>query len=220
MGAALTYARRYALFTLVGIAGEDDLDAPDLVAPTTPSSSLETSRSADAHSNGGAKPHPGHRPPARRHGRAFSKPSVPGLTPEASAQLRDQLLSQLEAIVDGDKAALWAKRSLPDKNKLTAADAQRLEAAFQAKLASVATAPEQTDQAPPLHAANRKALKKRQPSKTIDKSVLALPEPRRIRDRDHVRFVAKQPCLICGRRPSDAHHLRFAQSRALRTQSQ
>ncbi len=33
MGAALTYARRYALFTLVGIAGEDDLDAPDLVAP-------------------------------------------------------------------------------------------------------------------------------------------------------------------------------------------
>src|SRR6201982_2560890 len=30
MGAALTYARRYALFTLVGIAGEDDLDAPDL----------------------------------------------------------------------------------------------------------------------------------------------------------------------------------------------
>jgi hypothetical protein len=30
MGAALTYARRYALFALVGIAGEDDLDAPDL----------------------------------------------------------------------------------------------------------------------------------------------------------------------------------------------
>ena len=36
MGAALTYARRYALFTLVGIAGEDDLDAPDLVAPAQP----------------------------------------------------------------------------------------------------------------------------------------------------------------------------------------
>ena len=36
MGAALTYARRYALFTLVGIAGEDDLDAPDLNAPTVP----------------------------------------------------------------------------------------------------------------------------------------------------------------------------------------
>src|SRR5262249_43602978 len=34
MGAALTYARRYALFTLVGIAGEDDLDAPDLTGPS------------------------------------------------------------------------------------------------------------------------------------------------------------------------------------------
>jgi hypothetical protein len=52
-------------------------------------------------------------------------------------------------------------------------------------------------------------------SETIDKSVLAFPEPRRIRDRDHVRYVAKQPCLICDRQPSDAHHVRFAQSSAL-----
>jgi hypothetical protein len=44
--------------------------------------------------------------------------------------------------------------------------------------------------------------------------VLALSAPRRIRDRDHVRLVAKQSCLICGRRPADAHHLRFAQSKA------
>ena len=63
--------------------------------------------------------------------------------------------------------------------------------------------------------ASPKAPRKQRASKTIDKSVLALSEPRRIRDRDHVRFVAKQPCLICGRQPSDAHHLRFAQSRAL-----
>ncbi len=41
------------------------------------------------------------------------------------------------------------------------------------------------------------------------------PEPRRFRDRDHVRHVMKQPCLLCGRRPSDPHHLRFAQWRAL-----
>jgi hypothetical protein len=40
MGAALTYARRYALFTLVGIAGEDDLDAPDLAAAPNPASAL------------------------------------------------------------------------------------------------------------------------------------------------------------------------------------
>ena len=49
----------------------------------------------------------------------------------------------------------------------------------------------------------------------IDKSVLALPAPRRIRDREHVKSVAMQPCLVCGRRPADAHHLRFAQSPAL-----
>src|SRR6201997_483727 len=42
MGAALTYARRYALFTLVGIAREDDLDAPDLVAPTPATSQSKT----------------------------------------------------------------------------------------------------------------------------------------------------------------------------------
>ena len=52
------------------------------------------------------------------------------------------------------------------------------------------------------------------PSK-IDKSTLALPEPKRRRDKPHLRFVASQPCLVCGRHPSDPHHLRFAQPRAL-----
>jgi hypothetical protein len=41
------------------------------------------------------------------------------------------------------------------------------------------------------------------------------PEPRRFRDKEHLKFVAKQACLICGRRPADAHHLRFTQHRAL-----
>jgi hypothetical protein len=49
----------------------------------------------------------------------------------------------------------------------------------------------------------------------IDKSQLTHPEPRRFRDKEHVKFVAKQACLVCGRRPADAHHLRFAQHRAL-----
>ena len=61
----------------------------------------------------------------------------------------------------------------------------------------------------------RRRRRRTKPIGAIDKAVLTFPEPRRIRDREHVRFVAKQPCLICGRRPSDAHHLRFAQSRAL-----
>ena len=51
--------------------------------------------------------------------------------------------------------------------------------------------------------------KKRRRAIAIDKSVLSLPAPRRIRDREHIRLVAKQPCLVCGRCPADAHHLRF-----------
>ena len=49
----------------------------------------------------------------------------------------------------------------------------------------------------------------------IDKSVLTVGVPRRYRDREHLRYVAKQACLICGRKPSDPHHLRYAQPRAL-----
>lgn len=50
---------------------------------------------------------------------------------------------------------------------------------------------------------------------SIDKSVLAISEPKRIRCKEHLRFVASQPCMICGRSPSQAHHVRFAQSRGL-----
>jgi Rad52/22 family double-strand break repair protein len=49
----------------------------------------------------------------------------------------------------------------------------------------------------------------------IDKSKLAIAEPKRLRDKAHLKFVASQPCLICGRQPSDPHHLRFAQPRAI-----
>jgi DNA recombination protein Rad52 len=49
----------------------------------------------------------------------------------------------------------------------------------------------------------------------VDKSALALPEPKRLRDKNHLKFVAEQPCLVCGRQPCDPHHLRFAQARAI-----
>jgi len=70
---------------------------------------------------------------------------------------------------------------------------------------------------PPLSSCKGRSRKSGRPisAASIDKSELAHPEPRRVRDREHVRFVTKQPCLICGRRPSDPHHLRFAQHRAL-----
>ena len=49
----------------------------------------------------------------------------------------------------------------------------------------------------------------------IDKSVLPIGEPRRIRSKEHLRYVASQPCVICGRSPSYAHHVRYAQRRGL-----
>ncbi len=54
-------------------------------------------------------------------------------------------------------------------------------------------------------------------SDAIDKALLAIATPRRVRDKDHLKFVAQQPCLVCGRLPSQAHHIRFAQLRALST---
>jgi hypothetical protein len=77
-----------------------------------------------------------------------------------------------------------------------------------------------SDVHPPQPASSSRKRRPRGPTprsraEGIDKGELAHPEPRRVRDREHVRFVAKQPCLICGRTPSDPHHLRFAQHRAL-----
>ena len=111
MGAALTYARRYALFTLVGIAGEDDLDAPDQMAGP-PLASL---------TGPVAKPKPVkgvvNQPPLRN--------------PQASAELRDRLLSELRPLTSGDDLLNWAKTSLPLKNTLLEADARTVEAAYQ-----------------------------------------------------------------------------------------
>jgi hypothetical protein len=236
MGAALTYARRYALFTLVGIAGEDDLDAPDLTTPGRqppgPERPPQTSGGGlngggDAVGGGDGRPNGGryHAPQRREVGRAgmaHSNPPQPLLGAEASAALRDRLLGELNDLAGGDDAALWAHRSLPEKNRLTAADAQRVEEGFKARLASFATAPSTEPQASRIaeqrlapHAPHPAEPRKRARAKGVDKSALALPEPRRVRDRNHVRHVAKQPCLVCGRSPSDGHHLRFAQSRAL-----
>jgi hypothetical protein len=143
------------------------------------------------------------------------------------AQLRDRLFAELNELGSGDDAATWAHRRLGEKNGLVTTDAQSVEEAFAARLAALAINFGDSAPAPPLveRATRPQRLKpgpgdplppmKRRRLRTIDKSALAIPEPRRIRDRDHVRSVAKQPCLICGRQPSDAHHVRFAQSRAL-----
>jgi hypothetical protein len=223
MGASLTYARRYALFTLVGIAGEDDLDAPDL--PTTPTSQKAPTRqvSTPQTSKGIGNGHLNDRWGSfHRNGTAPSRLANPILRPDESAALRDRLLVELSELGSADDAALWAYRCLPEKNKLTKEDAQRVEEAFQLKLApfaipteDVVEEPWQNEQPASVRGTRPDGPQKRRHAKGIDKSALALREPRRIRDGDHVKFVARQPCMICGRTPSDAHHLRFTQWRAL-----
>ena len=208
MGAALTYARRYALFTLVGIAGEDDLDAPDLINPVQQPETLRIE--GNSVGNGGQMSS------KRRAGRArvnkFSSPSPQSkLSAALSASLRIELLSEIESLSAADDAALWARRRLPAKNQLSATDAQQVEEAFAAKLA--VTQPQDAKSDDVL---SEQILTEQKSAATqIRKSVLVFPEPRRVRDRDHIRHVIKQPCLVCGRQPSDPHHLRFAQSRAL-----
>ena len=109
MGAALTYARRYALFTLVGIAGEDDLDAPDLNTPDPVEAEAE-------------KPPPNRRGQSndgrRDFGRKISAARVRNepvdsdnarLKSQLSAVLRDQLLGQLREVGSVDDAAIWAQ---------------------------------------------------------------------------------------------------------------
>ena len=217
MGAALTYARRYALFTLVGIAGEDDLDAPDLKAPMPPASPAAKPATGHGRLNGGQGI------PGRGGSKGISNPAKPILGPEASATLRDQLVGELKEIASSDDAAIWAHRILGAKNNLTEADARQVEDAFQAKLATLEDGNRQPLSPAPSAPRVSPSGRPRQPVRPagtaaadgIDKSRLTHPEPRRFRDKEHVKFVAKQACLVCGRRPADAHHLRFAQHRAL-----
>jgi hypothetical protein len=218
MGAALTYARRYALFTLVGIAGEDDLDAPDLTTPTAPTSKASKPTENKIGDLNGGRTHSTQQFAGDRRAKAVLNPRKPTLEPQASASLRDQLTAELKDLNSSEDAANWAQRVLAAKNTLTLPDAERVEQAFQAKLASIVTEAA-ADQSMPQEVGSRLLYgargRKRRRGSTINKSVLSLPTPRRVRDRDHVRLVAKQPCLLCGRRPADPHHLRFAQSRAL-----
>ena len=287
LGAALTYARRHSLFTLVGIAGDDDRDAPDLApdatqslrggaraaavsrsgsapvgAPTAVSSpTMSGSSGVRPAANGHSAPPPGS-PYAGRRGSLPPRP--PTLRAEASAAERERLITELSRVEGSDDLDAWAHRALPFKNKLTTDDALAVEAAFACRVAELDTAtadipveitqavvpsvghsaPSETAPAlanigeppcsdPPVpteatvgvnrpDADGPSRVKRRgrkssraEPRPTIDKSVLAFPEPRRIRDKEHLKFVAQQPCLICGRSPSDAHHVRFAQLRAL-----
>jgi hypothetical protein len=128
MGAALTYARRYALFTLVGIAGEDDLDAPDLNGPQPRATSGGNGEAFPESS----RPHQGNRRGLRS----------PILDAENSAALRDQLVRDIATIPSAEDGAAWAQKALPAKNTLTASDARLVQLAFELRLSALEANPE------------------------------------------------------------------------------
>jgi hypothetical protein len=145
------------------------------------------------------------------------------LSPDQSRSLRDRLLSELAALGSVEALTVWAQQNLSAKSNLTTSDAHDVENGFQAISGALECAEVKTADGTYLSKAQSRAIdaagsrrvggKKR--TARIDKSLLAIPEPRRVRDRDHVKYVAAQPCLVCGRRPADAHHIRFAQHSAM-----
>jgi hypothetical protein len=271
MGAALTYARRYALFTLVGIAGEDDLDAPDLnlrveavskhdaPAKGNAASSIgkgetvelepdprqaETAEGAEAKTNADAQPLSRSLSSGQVQHRRGEAPnwarvhlSRPILSVEESAAQRDRLIADLAQLRSSDEAADWVHKNMPAKNELTAADADLVGAAFRDRLAVIDVETSVIESGPsPEAGGGGTELTEPLPDSGVPPSLglggestdgsmflcdQPLAPPRRaavrtirLRDKEHCKYVATQACLICGRTPSEAHHIRFAQPRA------
>ena len=155
------------------------VDAPDLLAETAPAV-------------------PGQPAVQKRLGNGGREPNKV-LGAEASAILRDQLVSEIENLKDAEELALWARRRLASKNTLTSDDALAVEVAYQATLDGAALSEPPEDLA----------------ASVTDSSPSPLMRPARRRNKAHLAYVASQPCLVCRRTPCDAHHLKFAQPRAL-----
>jgi ERF superfamily len=218
MGAALTYARRYALFTLVGIAGEDDLDAPDLdQKPLT-----GTPGELAGNEQGKAVSSVPHRPGNGRLERGGAKRSA--IREELSASLRETLIAQIAKLGSHDATVSWARTALAAKNSLTAGDAKLVEEAFEERLSVLLSAHAEEGAAIEVSTPSTQA---RKPSEDgTEKTNRARPQrvssgsgmvgrQKRQRNKTHLLHVAQQPCLICARKPTDPHHLRFMQPRAL-----
>jgi ERF superfamily len=217
MGAALTYARRYALFTLVGIAGEDDLDAPDLDATS------KTGAAAPPRSDYRSQP-TGDWAVAARGGKPTMRSARSVLAADQSAILRERLLAQLVAINSTDEADLWVRENFSAKNTLTAGDARMVEEEFQTRLSTIGASVGPSKPAVSVRnvipagwpdTGDSQKTSKVSGKPPRNSAVRALGKTVRLRDKEHRKFVSRQACLVCGRTPSDPHHLTFVQSRAL-----
>src|SRR5258707_9558772 len=177
MGAALTYARRYALFTLVGIAGEDDLDAPDL-------NDCGPGVARDVESWRQRSPAPSRESGNGRLRGARNSNAAAVLDAAQSTTLRDKLLAEVASVTSPELAAAWATQALPAKNSLIASDAKLLEDAFEQKLSSLSSCP--VGEASAGEEPQASGAESDQP-RGVDKSVLAIAAPRRYRNREHLR---------------------------------
>jgi hypothetical protein len=166
------------------------------------------------------------RVPGNGHGRGggIKRERAVTLDAEQSAALREKLLTEFANITSADSVPNWARGALTAKNSLTATDAKLVEDAFERRLSELASsetaAPSNDDPSVPQTAspqamATTESTDVGQAKKGIDKSILTIAAPRRYRNREHLRYVAQQACLVCGRKPSDPHHLSFTQPRAL-----
>src|SRR5262249_16146415 len=140
-----------------------------------------------------------------------------------STALREKLLTEVGNMASADLAAAWAHEALTTKNSLTAADAKLVEYAFERRLSELpsadaaASSDDESSITQPTGSQKIVSAKAVAPNQAegIDKSVLAVAAHRRYPNREQLRYVAQEPCLICGRKQSDAHHLRYLQPRAL-----
>jgi DNA recombination protein Rad52 len=138
----------------------------------------------------------------------------------SSRALRKQHLSSADAA----REPVWGVHHSIHEQQVTGAVGQRGVASVEAvadlpripRGPSIATS-EHIGAAPDVSPTNQSAGLDNSPATMhpIDKSELAVALPRRYRDKEHLRYVAAQPCLICSRTPSDAHHVRFAQPKGL-----
>jgi hypothetical protein len=171
MGAALTYARRYALFTLVGIAGEDDLEAPDLspntLAPGSQDGSPVRQMAVIVNADRRTAKQPA-KASDSPHQRRRTQTSM--LSSEASASLRDRLLAGIGRLNDSAELDSFAVRASPDVTRLTAADGDEVRRAFEARLAHLgkSAAPERAPGSPDLHEERHDRIDKKYTGVAVD----------------------------------------------------
>ena len=147
----------------------------------------------------------------------------PVLAPDKSARLREGMLAEIETIASDSAATAWANTMLQAKNTLTADDARSVESAFETKIAGLTTdgttepaslLTAQTEREV-LVAQHRTAESSQETNGTRSERNPPIIKTVRHRNKEHLQFVAAQPCLICAKQPADPHHLCFAQPRAL-----